>query len=100
MIRLRSLILILAQLFVLSSGPGGTYIAPHTRPAAPRPLGDGSETVVSTGTVSDFTRNNTTLDWHSIGHCVITPKLRRGAATDGDVAEAVSRVSTSAPAPI
>src|SRR5512137_711323 len=51
------------------------------------------ETLVNSGTVSDFSSVNTVIYWHSAGSCY-TPPAGPTQPTLGDVPESVVRVST------
>ena len=100
MIRFRAAILVLAQVFALSTSLSGPFAAPlRTLSAAPTPFDDNSELVVGGGTVTDFTHNDTVLYWHSSGSCFSSPKLRPSPTNVGDIQETVSRVSTIGTSP-
>jgi len=62
--------------------------------AAPQAPQDFPEILVASGTVSDFTRVNTVLYWHSAGSCYTPPGGPSSPTLTSDVGEAVTRTST------
>ncbi len=62
--------------------------------AAPETPQDMPEILVASGVVSDFTRVNTVLYWHSVGSCYTPPGGPSSPTFTSDVAEAVTRTST------
>ena len=73
--------------------PAATPSAAVQAPASPLDVPD---TIVNSGTVSDFTRVSTVLFWHSTGSCAViihAPATSQPAANPGDVLETVNRVS-------
>jgi hypothetical protein len=65
--------------------------SPPTAPSAPLDI---PETLVGSGTVSDFVRVNTVLYWHTAGYCYNPPHGPTAPANAGDIAEAITRTST------